>query len=93
MLLLAFTFLYTGLQLNILSAVYATCLGFTQRSDHRGDRLEERMKEAAIIVLSGKTNLSNTVKKLRSRNLLFSCMFHIERKTVHDGAEKIITLY
>jgi hypothetical protein len=39
MLLLAFTFLYTGLQLNILSAVYATCLGFTQRSDHRGDRL------------------------------------------------------
>jgi hypothetical protein len=34
MLLLAFTFLYTGLQLNILSAVYATCLGFTKRSGH-----------------------------------------------------------
>jgi len=29
MLLLAFTFFYTGLQLNIWSAVYNTCLGFT----------------------------------------------------------------
>jgi hypothetical protein len=34
-----------------------------------------------------------TVKKLRSLNLLFSCMFHIGRKTVHVGAEKFIKLY
>jgi hypothetical protein len=36
---------------------------------------------------------NDTVKKLRSLNLLFSCLFHIGRKTVHVGAEKIITLY
>jgi hypothetical protein len=35
----------------------------------------------------------HTVKKLRSLNLLFSCVFRIGRKFVHDGAEKIITLY
>ncbi len=34
-----------------------------------------------------------TVKKLRSLNLLFSCVFRIGRKFVHVGAEKIITLY
>jgi hypothetical protein len=34
-----------------------------------------------------------TVKKLRSLTLLFSCIFHIGRKPVHDGAENIITLY
>jgi hypothetical protein len=34
-----------------------------------------------------------TVKKLRSLNLLFSCVLCIGRKTVHDGAEKIVTLY
>ncbi len=44
----------------------------------------------------GKTikNLSSrTVNKLRSRNLLFSCMCRIERKIVHVGTEKIVTLY
>ncbi len=35
----------------------------------------------------------HTVKKLRSLNLLFSRVLCIERKTVHDGAEKIVTLY
>jgi hypothetical protein len=35
----------------------------------------------------------STVKKLRSLNLLFSCMFRIRRKTVHVGVEKIIPLY
>ncbi len=34
-----------------------------------------------------------TVNKLRSLNLHFSSMFCIERKVVHVGAEKIITLY
>jgi hypothetical protein len=34
-----------------------------------------------------------TVNKLGSKNLLFSCMFHIERKIVHVGTEKIITLH
>ncbi len=34
-----------------------------------------------------------TVKKLLSLNLLFSCVFCIGRKTVHVGAEKIVTLY
>jgi hypothetical protein len=34
-----------------------------------------------------------TVKKLRSLNLLFSCVFRIGRKFVHVGAKKIITLY
>jgi hypothetical protein len=34
-----------------------------------------------------------TVKKLRSINLLFSGMFHIERNIVTVGAEKFITLY
>jgi hypothetical protein len=34
-----------------------------------------------------------TVKKLRSLNLLFSCVLRIGRKFVHVGAEKIITLY
>jgi hypothetical protein len=37
--------------------------------------------------------LPYTVKKLRSLNLLFSCLFHIGHKSVHVGAEKIITLY
>jgi hypothetical protein len=36
---------------------------------------------------------SHTVNKLRSLNLHFSCMFRIESKIVHVGAEKIITLY
>jgi hypothetical protein len=35
----------------------------------------------------------HTVNKLRSLNLLFSCMFRKERKIVYVGAEKIITLY
>ncbi len=35
-----------------------------------------------------------TVKKLlRSINLLFSCMFRIERKIVHVFTEKILTIY
>ena len=34
-----------------------------------------------------------TVNKLQSKNWLFSCMFRIERKIVHDGTEKIIPLY
>jgi hypothetical protein len=34
-----------------------------------------------------------TVNKLQSLNLHFSCMFHIERKIVHVGTEKIVTLY
>ncbi len=34
-----------------------------------------------------------TVNKQRSLNLLFSSMFCTERKIVHVGAEKIITLY
>jgi hypothetical protein len=35
----------------------------------------------------------HTVKKLWSLTFLFSCVFHIGRKPVHDGAGKIITLY
>jgi hypothetical protein len=35
----------------------------------------------------------NTVIKLRSLNLLFSCMSRIERKIIHVGTEKIVTLY
>ncbi len=34
-----------------------------------------------------------TVNKLQSLNLLFLCMFRIERKIVHVGTEKIVTLY
>jgi hypothetical protein len=34
-----------------------------------------------------------TVIKLRSLNLLFSCMFRIERKIVLEGTEKIVTFY
>ncbi len=34
-----------------------------------------------------------TINKLRSLNLHFSSMFCIERKVVHVGEEKIITLY
>ncbi len=30
---------------------------------------------------------------MRSLNFLFPCVFCIERKTVHVGAEKIVTLY
>jgi hypothetical protein len=37
--------------------------------------------------------LISTVNKLRSLNLHFSNMLCIERKVVHSGAEKIITLY
>ncbi len=36
---------------------------------------------------------SHTVKKLRSLNLLFSCVFRMGCNFVHVGAEKIITLY
>ncbi len=36
---------------------------------------------------------NHTVKKLWCLTFLFSCVFHIGRKPVHDGAEKIITLY
>ncbi len=35
----------------------------------------------------------HTVNKQRSLDLIFSCIFCIESKIVHDGAEKIITLY
>ncbi len=34
----------------------------------------------------------HTVNKLQSLNLLFSCIFCIERKIVHVGTEKIVTL-
>jgi|LakMenE01Jun11ns_1017448.scaffolds.fasta_scaffold8686129_1 hypothetical protein len=34
-----------------------------------------------------------TVNKLRSLNLLFPCMFCIERKIVDVDTEKIVTLY
>jgi len=34
-----------------------------------------------------------TVYNLRSLNLHFFCVFRIESKIVHVGAEKIITLY
>ncbi len=35
----------------------------------------------------------HTVNKLRSLNLLFPCMFCVERKIVHVGTEKIVMLY
>jgi hypothetical protein len=46
-----------------------------------------------IVSLSQSSCVSHTVYKQRSLNLLFSSMFCIERKIVHVGAEKIITLY
>jgi hypothetical protein len=40
-----------------------------------------------------KLTTDHTVSKLQSLNLHFSSMFFIERKVVHVGEEKIITLY
>ncbi len=63
------------------------------------------MKQFLLVSLEGATVFAaltfkcthlcptHTVNKLRSLNLHFSSMLCIERKVVHVGAEKIITLY
>jgi hypothetical protein len=52
-----------------------------------GQRYAEYFKTTEIAMMV------YTVNKLRSLNLHFSSMFSIERKIVHVGVEKIITLY
>jgi hypothetical protein len=56
-----------------------------------GYLLQERGR--CEVYLLGLLRLIYTVNKLRSLNLLFSCMFRIENKIVHVGMEKIDTLY
>jgi hypothetical protein len=57
--------------------------------------LRNSMKNLAVlwILIATDPDSDYTVNKQRSLNLLFSSMFCIERKIVHVGAEKIITLY
>jgi len=79
MLLLCFTFFYTGLQLNIWSAVYATCIGFTHGF---GDERKGLASISGMFVSFGEVLggllfgifSTQTVRKGRSPIMIFGCI-------------------
>ena len=83
MLLLSLTFLYTGLHLNLWSAVYGTCLGFTQRSVE----LRQALRAASlirIIFLFARSGFRSYMQSTKA--MLPCCYFNSCLHTVHIRA-------